>query len=141
MKKKWKKVHGKKGLIHTLDRVFSEYIRRRDANSFGLCRCITCGRYGNWQYEMDAGHFISRNKPSIRFNPLNAAAQCPNCNRFSSGKQYEFGLAIDRKYGKGTAEQLLILSKMKSKYTDELLQLKIDEFRQKIKELKNKQSC
>jgi hypothetical protein len=141
-KKKWKKSHGKKGLIHILDRVFSEYIRLRDSNSFGNCNCITCGRYGSWKYAMDAGHFISRNHLSTRFNEKNCAAQCLNCNRFSSGKQYEFGIAIDKKYGKGTAEQLLILSKIKCKYDDKILQLKIDEFRAKIKELKIiKQSC
>lgn len=30
-----------------------------------------------------------------RYHPYNLAGQCGQCNRFSGGKTYEFGLEID----------------------------------------------
>ena len=39
------------GLKGKLDRLFSEYIRRRDADA-GYCRCVTCGKLQHWR-EMD----------------------------------------------------------------------------------------
>ena len=46
-------------LIRKLDRIFSEYIRKRDTNHKGQVECISCQK--TFQYkEVDAGHFISR---------------------------------------------------------------------------------
>ena len=45
-----------------IDKVFHEYIRRRDAdNNTGYCNCITCQKKIHFT-ESDAGHFISRGK-------------------------------------------------------------------------------
>ena len=46
-------------LQQRLDRVFSEYIRLRDANENGFCRCATCGAMWRWQI-MQNGHYINR---------------------------------------------------------------------------------
>src|SRR5690554_3063475 len=86
------------------DKYFSQFIRKRDENK----PCITCGKRG----EMDCGHFISRRFESVRYDERNANGQCLKCNRFQNGNQFEHGLAIDRLYGKGTAETLHIKSKM-----------------------------
>ncbi len=87
----------KKKAVIALDRAFSKMIRERDA----LLGCITCGRTG----EMDAGHFRPRGMMSTRWNPMNVNGQCLKCNRFDS-KGYEYGVALDRKYVKGTAKLL-----------------------------------
>ena len=83
--KKPKKTDRQK-LIAKLDTVFSEYIRLRDSNKEGICKCITCGEYKHWR-EMDAGHFISREHMATRWEEENAHAQCPSCNRFKSGSK------------------------------------------------------
>lgn len=118
-------------------KVFSEYIRLRDADENGFITCITSGRRVHWR-ESDAGHFISRRHMATKYNEKNVNAQSRHDNRFASGKQFEYALAIDRKYGKGTAEKLLILSKQ----TCKIGQFEIDQmtkyYQEKVKELKSK---
>lgn len=55
---------------------------------------------------MHCGHFMSRRFPSTRWDELNCNAQCAGCNMFGSGEQYKYSVALDDKYGKGTAEAL-----------------------------------
>lgn len=84
---------------------FSKWVHKRDAGQ----PCITCGRRSS---QMDAGHFISRRFEATLFDERNVNLQCIKCNRFENGNQYEHGLRIDKKYGPGTAEKILIKSKM-----------------------------
>lgn len=116
-------------------KVFSEYIRLRDADENGFITCITSGRRVHWK-EADAGHFISRRHMATKYNEKNVNAQSRHDNRFAAGKQFEYALAIDKKYGKGTAEKLLI----QSKQTCKLGQFEIDQmtkyYKEKVKELK-----
>jgi len=95
------------------DRLFSLFVRQRDAVD-GICRCITCNTPHPWR-SIHAGHFISRGKENTRYNEKNCAAQCVSCNSFREGMQYEHGKAIDRKYGEGTADSLVIKSKFECK--------------------------
>ena len=90
------------------DKYFSEYIRERDSNK-GIAKCVTCGKMVS---EFDCGHFISRRFQSTRYDERNAHAQCLKCNRFENGNQYEHGKKIDEIHGEGTADELLIKSKM-----------------------------
>ena len=99
-----------------LDKWFSLFIRLRDSDENGYIRCITSGRVVHWK-EADAGHFISRRHQSTRYDERNVNAQSRHDNRFQAGRQYEYGLAIDEKYGKGTAEMLLVKSRMFCKRT------------------------
>ena len=92
-----------------LDRVFSLFIRQRDSkNGFG--NCCTCGKLVDIK-EAHCGHFISRRHQATRFNEKNCALQCVACNTFNQGRQYEFGIYIDKRWGEGTAEKLLIESR------------------------------
>jgi len=122
-------------LIASLDRIFSVYIRLRDADKDGMCRCITCGKPFPWK-ECDAGHFIPRDRKATRWDEKNVNAQCLRCNRFRSGEQYEHGLAIDRMYGTGTVDILKRLGSMRSKISASWLEYQIEEYRKKVKELK-----
>lgn len=54
---------------------------------------------------------------STRFNPRNGNKQCPGCNTFNYGKEYEYGLALDRKYMEGTAKILFDTSKQTKQWT------------------------
>lgn len=40
-------------------RLFSEYIRKRDADENGMVKCFTCTRFSHWK-EMQAGHFVAQ---------------------------------------------------------------------------------
>jgi len=89
------------------DKYFSLYIRLRDT----VKPCVTCGNYT----ELECGHFISRRFESVRFDEKNANGQCSKCNGFEYGNQYQHGVIVDKIHGKGTAEELLLKSKMSCK--------------------------
>jgi len=140
-KKKWgwtkseKPVDDKKKLIATLDRWFSKFIRLRDSDSNGYCRCVTCTKILPWK-EMDAGHFVSREKIVTRWDEFNVHAQCPWCNRFKAGNQYEHGKAIDRMHGNGAADILNARGKARGGKIDSFyLQTLIEEYKIKVKKL------
>lgn len=97
-------------------KIFSVYIRLRDADKHGYCTCITSGQKVFWK-ECDAGHFIARSHKATKFNEQNVNAQTVRDNRFISGRQFEHSLAIDKKYGPGTAVKLLVLSRGICKWT------------------------
>lgn len=79
------------------DKVFSKYIRLRDGGV-----CITCpDGIGN-----QAGHFQSRRFNSTRYDQENVNGQCSVCNVFRHGEQYKYALAVELKFGEGTAEKL-----------------------------------
>lgn len=77
------KVKRKPDLVKKLDRVFSEYIRLRDATPNGYIRCISCGQLKPFS-AFDAGHFHSRRHMSTRFDEDNVQSECKGCNRFKS---------------------------------------------------------
>ena len=90
------------------DKNFSLFIRMRDSK-IGIAKCCTCGKY---THQFDCGHFLSRRFESTRYDEKNAHAQCLKCNRFENGNQFAHAQFIDEKYGKGTAENLMLKSKM-----------------------------
>jgi hypothetical protein len=102
-------------LVRKADKLFSEYIRNRDATQWvqdetGLSvkagNCITCYKLVAIN-QAHCGHFIQRGCKTTRFDQRNASLQCPRCNVFRYGEQYKHGLAIDAKFGEGTAQELL----------------------------------
>ena len=85
-------------LIKKLDRIFSEFIRRRDADERGICKCISCGKSDHWK-NMDCGHFENRRILSLRFDEKNCNAQCRFCNRFREGMKDTYKENLIKKYG------------------------------------------
>ena len=114
------------------DKYFSEYIRERDSNK-GVCTCVTCGKRTT---EFDCGHFISRRFDTTRFDEKNAHGQCLKCNRFENGNQFQHGIRIDEIHGKGTAEGLLVKSKMVSKRKQSDYERIAKEYKSKTENLK-----
>ena len=133
------KVSKSKDLLGTLDTIFSEFIRLRDSDETGYCRCVTCGRVFYWK-EIDAGHMVQRDRMATRFNEQNVNAQCYHCNRFCSGKQFEHGQKIDENYGKGTAQTLVDMSKAYCKLDSTWLQYFIAHYRAKVKKMKREKN-
>jgi hypothetical protein len=98
----------------TLDQWFSRYIRLRDTDTNGICRCITCHTTGHPK-EFDQGHFVHRDRWSVRYHEHNNAAQCKRCNSFEGGQQALMGIRLDERYGAGTAKMLLNIGKRSGK--------------------------
>ena len=117
-----------------LDKLFSEYIRRRKANYLGLVNCFTCGVKKHWK-EQQAGHFQSRSHHSTRWDEVNVQVQCIKCNMFRQGEQYKFGLYLDERYGKGTAKDLENRGKTIVKLNRVDYEEAITRYKQKIKDL------
>ena len=116
-----KKKISRKNLVKRLDSVFSLFIRLREADN-GMVKCFTCEKVSHYKKHMQCGHFQSRKNYSTRWDPINCQVQCYGCNVMQQGRQYQFGLNLDTKYGEGVAEKLLIKSKKTVKYSNEDLQ-------------------
>lgn len=85
-------------LVDRLDKVFSKYIRLRDAMPSGMFRCISCGKIKPID-QADCGHFHSRTHMSTRFDEDNCHAECRYCNRFSADHIIGYRENLIRKIG------------------------------------------
>jgi len=106
----------RKSLIAKLDAVFSTYIRRRYAVN-DIAECYTCGKKEHWK-KQHAGHFASRRHYSTRWNEYNVQVQCPSCNIWQQGMQFQFGKNLCSQYGDNFADELMIESKQIRKFDD-----------------------
>ena len=88
------------------DKWWSKYVRLRDSDQFGIAECITC-KVKKPHTQMQCGHFVTRGANGLRYNEENTNSQCVGCNMFKSGEQYLYSVALDLKYGDGTAKQLM----------------------------------
>lgn len=68
-----------KTTIRPADKVFSEYIRRRDNH----CVYATprCKNWTTWR-DLTCSHFIKRRYNSVRYDPDNCDAACRSCHRW-----------------------------------------------------------
>ena len=124
----------RKKLIARLDKVFSQWVRSKDADHRGFVQCFTCGVWKHWK-TVDAGHFQSRAKFSTRWDEMNVKCQCKACNGFRSGEQFKFARELDLKYGEGTAMQLEQLSNTTKKWSSEELEALIDVYNRRLRKL------
>jgi hypothetical protein len=124
----------RKKLIARLDKVFSQWVRRKDADHRGYVECWTCGKVLPWS-RVDAGHFQSRAKFSTRWDEMNVKPQCKSCNGFRSGEQFKFARKLDAVYGQGTAEEIERTSNQTRKYSVEELEALIDVYNRRLRKL------
>lgn len=115
-------------------KVFSEFIRRRDADENGICTCITCGLQRPWR-QMDCGHGIPRQHWGTRYDERNNNAQCKRCNGFEGGSQEAYARAVDIKHGEGTWEHLLLKKQFGKRLSSFEIDVLTKHYKQKIKEL------
>ena len=106
----------RKSIVKKLDKVFSQYIRRRFAVN-EIAKCVTSNKQAHWK-ELQAGHFMSRKHYSTRYDETNVQVQCSGCNVFRYGEQYKFGRYLEEAYGEGTAEDLQNKSRQITKFSD-----------------------
>ena len=117
-------------LVKKLDTVFSQYIRRSNADNNGYCTCITCNKTFHWK-EIQAGHFMSRKFYSVRWSEENVKPQCVFCNIYRYGLAYEFSLFL----GSELANALYLQSKKIVKFTNYELEDMINDYSEKLKKI------
>ena len=118
-----------------LDKWFSLYIRLRDATDEGMVTCFTSGRMYHYS-KIHAGHFMSRRWIATRYCETNVQPQSPADNLFGQGEQYKFALALDAKYGEGTAEELQYKSRQPVKLSRIDYEEEISYYKDLVKKLK-----
>ena len=92
-------------------KIFSEYIRRRDADENGMVKCFTCTRSGHWK-ELQAGHFMAQSLGLWTvFEEKNVHAQCAPCNLYKRGNPSVYALELTKRYGPNILEELQLLRK------------------------------
>lgn len=122
-----------KTLVKKLDKVFSEYVRKRDTKQ-GIFKCCSCGELKPYE-QADAGHFINRKWLATRWREDNVHAQCRYCNRFNEGAAAGYTLFMIDTHGRDHVEYLNALKTETMKYTDFDLEVLIKEYKQKLKDL------
>ena len=115
------------------DKWFSLYIRLRDTDEDGVCRCITCGRAGHPK-SMDCGHYIKRQHQAVRFDEINCNAQCKRCNAFEQGQDAIYRQRLIEKHGEDAVFILETAAKMAFKRSQINLDYLADEYKRKAKE-------
>lgn len=119
-----------------LDKLFSEYIRKRDSDYKGNCKCISCGKeapaFGGSTH---AGHLFSRRYLSIRFDEKNVNAQCAYCNTFLNGNQIKAARGVENKWGEGTVANLESRMHITTKLSRIDYEEAIENIKRKIKDL------
>ena len=123
----------RKTLVDKLDKIFSQYIRRRYAIN-NISECFTCGVKNDYK-KQQAGHFASRRHYSTRWDEFNVQVQCYSCNICNQGMQFEFGKKLCLKYGDNFAEDLMLKSKEIVKFTESDLIELIDYYTEKVNTL------
>jgi hypothetical protein len=126
-----KKKPSRSKLVKLADKVFSEFIRRRNANELGITECFTCGKVDHWK-KLQCGHFQSRKHYNTRWNEKNCQVQCAGCNVFRYGEQYKFGLYLDKKFGGKLSEKLMQDARKTIKLSNFEIQEIIDHYKNEI---------
>ena len=102
--------------VSKADAEFSRWVRRTAADKSGWAACITCEKKYEWN-KLHNGHFMSRRHTNTRWEVKNTSPQCSGCNTFRGGEQFIFGQKLDKKFGAGTAELMLIESRKTTNLT------------------------
>lgn len=104
-----------KSLKNKLWALFSEWVRRRDADHAGMNFCVSCGKPGHWK-ALQAGHYYAKSLGlSIYFDERNVQPQCAGCNLWRHGNLPDYALALKSKYGEGILEELQALRRQTRK--------------------------
>lgn len=122
------------------DTWFSKYIRMSACDKNGIAKCCSCGKLDMWQ-NMDAGHFIGRERKMTRWDERNVHPQCRYCNRFKEGRKYEYSKFLNDKYKNefnnevDMADYLTYLGNQNRKWLPHEVEANIVIYKGKVKEL------
>lgn len=121
--------------MEKLDKIFSEYIRLRDADVNGYIRCYCCGYPVHWKLAHN-GHFFGRRFLGTRFNEENCHACCVPCNTYNNGNLKAYEEHLRREYGDSIIDKLTMLKNTLTKFAPYEIEEMTEEYKQKVKELR-----
>lgn len=125
-------------LIKAAQKEFNAFIRERDKDK----PCICCGQPlgdGEVGGGYDCGHYRSTGSaPHLRFDERNAHAQRKRCNRWGAGRAVDYRRGLIERIGLEAVEALEANNEIR-KWTREELRAIRHTYRDKLKELKEKQ--
>jgi hypothetical protein len=130
-KKKSASVRGLKAKCWAL---FSEYVRRKHADSNGYARCYTSGVSAPWK-ELQCGHAIGGRHNAVLFDEEICRPQTVAENVFRRGNYPVFTAKLIRENGLEWFEQKLVAARRAVKYTRSDLEALITEYKTKLKDL------
>ena len=125
-------------LVKTLDQVFSEFVRLRDADENGYISCCYCGGPIYWRSANNC-HFVRRGNMATRWDESNCNGGHLQCNKEDDKIKYKTFIAFT--YGVAKIVELENLGRSEVKFTESDLKSKIAYFRAKVKELKKVKNC
>lgn len=129
-----KRTKRKPDLVKKLDRVFSLYIRLRDAMPSGFVRCISCGKIKRFE-DVDCGHYFSRTHMATRFDEDNCNAECRSCNRMSADHLIGYRKNLVDKIGLNRIDRLDVLAHSQKHWLDSELEEKIRYYTAEVRRL------
>lgn len=133
------KVTKKTDYVDKLDRIFSKYIRLRDAMPSGFIRCISCGQIKEFD-RFDCGHYYSRMHMSTRWDEDNCNAECSLCNRFSAEHLIGYRENLIKKIGENRFKLLEVKAHQTKQWSEFELKMLCEYYQKKVKEL-SKEKC
>ena len=115
-----------KKLKHKVWKVFSLYIRLKDADALGYTHCYTCGvRIPAIETQeekgAEAGHGLGGRNNSILFDEELVKPQCKRCNIFLGGNYDIFHAKLIKEHGLKWFENKLKLKNQSKQFTVEEL--------------------
>jgi hypothetical protein len=99
---KRKKLPSLKSLHAKAWKLWSVYIRTKDADWRGYNRCYTCKKYFHWK-ELQAGHYWHGR---LDFDSRNLKPQCSRCNKWLSGNLDNYTMYLIEDMGLEAVKQL-----------------------------------
>lgn len=120
-------------------KAFSTFIRLRDADENGYCRCFTCGLVRHWK-QLDCGHGIGRQHKATKYHEQNNHAQCKRCNGFEGGMRERYKEEMDKRYGAGSWDKMEVMARTTCKRGKFEIEMMTKYYRDKVKEMQNVKS-
>lgn len=112
-------------------KVFSEYIRKRGADTGGTNDCYTCGKLSHWK-ELHAGHGLPGRHNAVLFDEEIVKPQCPVCNIWKGGMGHIFATKLIKENGMEWWDKKLEGARRIVKYTRADIEEMIERYKAKL---------
>lgn len=122
--------------INLTDKWFSIFIRLRDSDENGYCKCATCNTVLFWK-SIQCGHYVKRQHSGARYHEKNAHAQCVPCNYFKQGNDAVYKQVIIERYGQQAHDLLKTAERGCTKHSKLELKIMAEDFKKKAQKLAN----
>lgn len=123
-------------LTKKLDKIFSEYIRRKYSNEEWIITCISCDKELPWK-ESHNCHWIGRGNKQYRFDEDNCRPWCVWCNTFNQEfHQRIFTIRQIERLGKDIVDLMIDNTNYVYKQGKTELRALIEEYTVKLNQLK-----